>query len=34
MNGLQAIAAHGAGARGRVIWDVDWQRVDATGGRV
>jgi hypothetical protein len=34
VNGLQAIAALGDGARGRVVWDIDWQRVEATCGRV
>jgi hypothetical protein len=34
VNGLQAIAALGPDACGRVVWDVDWQRVEASGGRV
>jgi hypothetical protein len=33
VNGLQAIAALGPGACGRVVWDVDWRR-EASGGRV
>lgn len=31
--GRGAIAAHGAGATGRVVWDLDWQRLDRWGGR-
>src|ERR687891_669490 len=34
VNGLQAIGALGDQPRGRVIWDLDWQRVEASGGRV
>jgi hypothetical protein len=34
VNGLDAIAALGARAVGRVVWDLDWQRFDAAGGRV
>jgi hypothetical protein len=34
VNGLDAIAALGARAVGRVVWDLDWQRFDASGGRV
>jgi hypothetical protein len=34
VNGLQAIAALGDGARSRVVWDIDWQGVEATCGRV
>ena len=34
VNGLDAIAALGDGASGRVVWDLDWQRFDASGGRV
>ena len=34
VNGLDAIAALGAHARGRVVWDLDWERFDASAGRV
>ena len=34
MNGMQAIAALGRNAGGRVIWDLDWKRLEGTGGRV
>jgi len=34
VNGLDAIAALGDRAGGRVVWDVDWLRFDASGGRV
>ncbi len=34
VNGLDAIAALGDGAVGRVVWDADWLRHDASGGRV
>jgi len=34
VNGLDAIAARADGAGGRVVWDLDWQRFDASGGRV
>jgi hypothetical protein len=34
VNGLDAIAALGADASGRVVWDLDWERFDASGGRV
>jgi hypothetical protein len=34
MNGLQAIAALRGDAGGRVIWDLDWKRVEATQGRI
>jgi hypothetical protein len=34
MNGIQAIAALGRNAGGRVIWDLDWKRLEGTGGRV
>ena len=34
VNGLDAIAALGDGVVGRVVWDLDWQRFDASGGRV
>ena len=34
VNGLDAITALGARAVGRVVWDLDWQRFDASGGRV
>jgi hypothetical protein len=33
VNGVEAIAALGAGATGRVLWDLDWARLDAGGGR-
>src|SRR5205085_1733161 len=34
-NGLDAIAALAADASsGRVVWDLDWERFDASGGRV
>ena len=32
-NGLDAIAALAADASGRVVWDLDWERFDASGGR-
>ena len=34
VNGLDAIAALGADAGGRVVWDLDWERFDASDGRV
>jgi hypothetical protein len=35
VNGLDAIAAqHHPTAGGRVVWDLDWQRFEASGGRV
>jgi hypothetical protein len=34
VNGLDAIAALGERAGGRVVWDVDWLRFEASGGRV
>ena len=34
VNGLDAIAAPGDRAVGRVVWDLDWQRFDGSGGRV
>jgi len=34
VNGLDAIAALGADANGRVVWDLDWERFDASGGHV
>ena len=34
VNGLDAIAALGADRNGRVVWDLDWERFDASGGRV
>src|SRR5438445_7279783 len=34
VNGLDAIAALGADRNGRVAWDLDWERFDASGGRV
>ena len=33
VNGLDAIAALGDHASGRVVWDLDWQRFDPSGGR-
>jgi len=34
VSGLDAIAALGADANGRVVWDLDWERFDASGGHV
>ena len=34
VNGLDAIAAQGPDATGRVVWDIDWERFDASDGRV
>src|SRR5664279_5519114 len=34
VNGLDAIAALGADRNGRVVWGLDWERFDASGGRV
>ena len=34
VNGLDAIAALGADTGGRVVWDLDWERLDASDGRV
>ena len=34
VNGLDAINAQGPVAGGRVVWDMDWLRFDASGGRV
>jgi hypothetical protein len=34
VNGLDAINAHGPVAGGRIVWDMDWLRFDASGGRV
>ena len=34
VNGLDAIAALGADSCGRVVWDLDWERFDSSGGRV
>ena len=34
VNGLDAIAALGADVSGRVVWDLDWERFDASDGRV
>ena len=34
VNGLDAINAQGPVASGRVVWDLDWLRFDASGGRV
>ena len=34
VNGLDAIAALGADRNGRVVWDLNWERFDASGGRV
>jgi hypothetical protein len=33
VNALQAIATIAPNATGRVVWDLDWQRVDASRGR-
>jgi len=34
VNGLDAIAAQDKNSSGRIVWDTDWQRLDASGGRV
>jgi hypothetical protein len=34
VNGLDAIAMLGDHTLGRVVWDTDWLRFDASGGRV
>ena len=34
VNGLDAIARSATALGGRVVWDLDWQRFDASGGRV
>jgi hypothetical protein len=34
VNGLDAINALGPVASGRVVWDLDWRRFGASGGRV
>ncbi|MFL5862868.1 MAG: hypothetical protein ACJ780_19185 [Solirubrobacteraceae bacterium] len=34
VNGLDAIAAFGADRPGRVVWDLDWERFDGSGGGV
>ena len=34
VNGLDAIAALDDRTRGRVVWDLDWGRFDASAGRV
>ena len=34
VNGLDAIAAQDTNSSGRIVWDLDWQRLDASGGRV
>ena len=34
VNGLDAINAQGPVSSGRVVWDMDWLRFDASGGRV
>ncbi len=34
VNGLDAIGALGDRAGGRVVWDMDWLRFDASGGRL
>lgn len=34
VNGLEAIAALGPASQGRVVWDLDWERFEASGGRV
>src|SRR5579884_1920560 len=33
VNALQAIASLGSSSIGRVVWDLDWARFDASGGR-
>ncbi len=34
VNGLDAIDAQGTNSSGRIVWDLDWHRFDASGGRV
>src|SRR5438477_6303782 len=34
VNGLDAITAQDPVARGRVVWDMDWLRFEASAGRV
>ena len=34
VNGLDAIAAQPGRVRGRVVWDLDWQRLEASAGKV
>ena len=34
VNSLEAIGALGLGNKGRVVWDLDWERFDASGGHV
>src|SRR5450755_2398627 len=34
VNGLDAIAAQPDPVSGRVVWDLDWQRFEASGGKV
>ena len=34
VNGLDAIAAQPGRAGGRVVWDLDWQRLEASAGKV
>ena len=34
VNSLEAIGALGPGNKGRVVWDLDWERFDASGGHV
>ena len=34
VNGFDAIAAQDTHSSGRIVWDLDWQRLDASGGRV
>ena len=34
VNGLDAIAAQRTNSSGRIVWDLDWHRFDASGGRV
>jgi len=34
VNAIEAIAALGPGASGRVVWDLDWERADASRGRI
>jgi hypothetical protein len=34
VNSLQAIAALGSDAEGRIVWDLDWERFDASRGKI
>src|SRR5690242_11249311 len=33
VNGIQGIQNLGPGAKGTIVWDVDWERVVASNGR-